>query len=128
MHTQQHIEQRIKFKNCIMKFKKYFTNLDESYKMYLIGDINAWINLYKDNNKSDSSDVNNFYNHISDISSLLYTPSNLRRDQINRDQINRDQINRDRYWTTLFSFIDLEECRDFIRFLKNISTDDIEEQ
>ena len=65
------IEQKIKFRNCIINFKKYLDNLDDSNRHYIINDMNQWINLYKNNNKSNNTNVNNFYNHISNNSNLI---------------------------------------------------------
>ena len=113
MNTLKLIEQKIKFRNCIINFKKYFDNLDESNRHHIINDMNAWINLYKNNNKSSSTNVNNFYNHISNNSNLT---------------LKSNDIHIDQYWNTLFSFIEIKECREFIRFLKNISNDEIEDE
>jgi hypothetical protein len=45
MNTLNLIEQKNKFRNCIINFKKYFDNLDKSNRHYIINDMNAWINL-----------------------------------------------------------------------------------
>ena len=113
MNTLKIIEQKIKFRNCIINFKKYLDNLDDSNRHYIINDINQWINLYKNNNKSNNTNVNNFYNHISNNSNLT---------------LKSNDIHKDQYWNTLFSYIEIKECREFIRFLKNISNDDIEDE
>lgn len=113
MNTQKFIEQKIKFRNCIINFKKYFYTLDELNRQYIINDMITWINLYKNNNKSSDTNVNNFYNYISNNSNLILKSNNNLIDQ---------------YWNTLFSFIEIKECREFIRFLKNISNDEIEDE
>jgi len=113
MNTLKLIEQKIKFRNCIINFKKYFDNLDESNRHHIINDMNAWINLYKNNNKSSNTNSKNFYDHISNNYNLSIKSNNIHNDQ---------------YWNTLFSFIEIKECREFIRFLKNISNDDIEDE
>lgn len=113
------IEQKNKFRNCIIKFEKYFYNLPFLYIPNIINDINEWINLYKNNNKSSDTNinnVNNFYNHISNISTL---------EKFNGSDY---KTNMHKYFNNLSSFIEIKECRDFIRFLKNISNDDIEDE
>lgn len=109
----KNIEQTIKFRNCITSFKTYLDKLDEPARQRLIVDINIWINLYKNNNKSNDITTNNFYNHISNNSHLT-------------SKINNNQS--DQYWNALSSYIKIKECRDFIRFLKNISTDNIDDE
>jgi hypothetical protein len=58
--------------------------------------MNAWINLYKNNNKSNSTNVNNFYNHISNNSNLT---------------LKSNDIHIDQYWNTLFSFIEFSAIK-----------------
>ena len=69
MNTLKNIEERIKFKNIIIKFKKYLNNLDTDDRASIITDINMWINVYTKLNELNSTN-NNFYNHISNISNI----------------------------------------------------------
>jgi hypothetical protein len=67
MNTLKLIEQRIKFRNCIINFKKYLDNLDDSNRHYIINDMNQWINLYK----SPTSNANHYC--------VYFNPQNYRK-------------------------------------------------
>ena len=108
MDTLKNIEERIKFKNIIIKFKKYLNNLDTDDRVSIITDINMWINIYTKLNELNSKN-SNFYNHISNISKI-YTS----------DIKSISDIRQKNFWSNLFLYIEIEECKDFIRFLDNI--------
>jgi len=72
-----------------------------------------WIGEYKNNNKSNETNVNNFYNHLSNISNL---------------SMKSNDLYNEHFWNLLFSFIELKECRNFIRFLKNILDDNFDDE
>lgn len=108
MDTLKNIEERIKFKNIIIKFKKYLNNLDTDDRVSIITDIIMWINVYKKLNELNSKN-SDFYNHISNISNV-YTS----------DIKSISDIRHKNFWTNLFLYIEIEECKDFIRFLDNI--------
>ena len=107
MDTLKNIEERIKFKNIIIKFKKYLNNLDTDDRVSIITDINMWINIYTKLNELNKN--SNFYNHISNISKI-YTS----------DIKSISDIRQKNFWSNLFLYIEIEECKDFIRFLDNI--------
>lgn len=109
MDTLVNIEQRIKFKNIIIKFKKYLNNLDTDDRISIITDINMWINVYTKLNELNSKN-SNFYNHISNISKIY-----------NSDIKSISDIRHKNFWTNLFLYIEIEECHEFIIFLDNIS-------
>ena len=109
MDTLVNIEQRIKFKNIIIKFKKYLNNLDTDDRMSIITDLNMWINIYTKLNELNSKN-SNFYNHISNISKIY-----------NSDIKSISDIRHKNFWTNLFLYIEIEECHEFIIFLDNIS-------
>ena len=109
MDTLANIEQRIKFKNIIIKFKKYLNNLDTDDRMSIITDLNMWINIYTKLNELKSKN-SNFYNHISNISKIY-----------NSDIKSISDIRHKNFWTNLFLYIEIEECHEFIIFLDNIS-------
>lgn len=109
MDTLANIEQRIKFKNIIIKFKKYLNNLDTDDRMSIITDLNMWINIYTKLNELNSKN-SNFYNHISNISKIY-----------NSDIKSISDIRHKNFWTNLFLYIEIEECHEFIIFLDNIS-------
>ena len=109
MDTLANIEQRIKFKNIIIKFKKYLNNLDTDDRMSIITDLNMWINIYTKLNELNSKN-SDFYNHISNISKIY-----------NSDIKSISDIRHKNFWTNLFLYIEIEECHEFIIFLDNIS-------
>lgn len=109
MDTLANIEQRIKVKNIIIKFKKYLNNLDTDDRMSIITDLNMWINIYTKLNELNSKN-SDFYNHISNISNV-YTS----------DIKSISDIRHKNFWTNLFLYIEIEECHEFIIFLDNIS-------
>jgi hypothetical protein len=109
MDTLKNIEERIKFKNIIIKFKKYLNNLDTDDRVSIITDINMWINVYKKLNELNSKN-SDFYNHISNISKIY-----------NSDIKSIIDIRQKNFWSNLFLYIEIKECQEFIIFLDNIS-------
>ena len=109
MNTLKNIEERIKFKNIIIKFKKYLNNLDSDDRASIITDINIWINVYTKLNELDSTNTN-FYNHISNITNIY-----------NSDIKSIIDIRQKNFWSNLFLYIEIKECKEFIIFLDNIS-------
>jgi hypothetical protein len=78
-------------------------SLEDTNRHYFISDINMWINEYKNNNKANETNVNNFYSHLSNISNLSVKSNDLHNEQ---------------FWNLLFSFIEIKNVEFLLDSLK----------
>ena len=96
MSTLDEIEQLIQVRLTLAKFNALLYKYDSTTKNHIIKHIKDWIKLYKNEHKENVSNFN-FYNYLSEM-----------------------DYNNHVYFINICDYIQVEECRDFILFLKKI--------